>query len=252
MLRLIRKQDEDMRQVARKGLLTVVATGGALVATGGLAHADAGAAGTAAGSPGVASGNSVQVPVHVPVNLCGNSVDVVGLLNPAFGNQCANTSSGGGGSAGHGGGSVATGHTGGSPGVGSGNHVEVPVDVPVNVCGNNITVGGLGNPVTGNDCANTPGDDTPAPPDRHTPPGHSTTPGGGDGSTTPDTPAAPGGGSAVQANHPGARSALTQPVADAQLAHTGSETPLGLLVPAGAAALLGGTLLYRRSRAGAR
>ncbi len=43
-----------------------------------------------AGSPGVLSGNSVQVPVHVPINLCGNTIDVVGLLNPAFGNSCVN------------------------------------------------------------------------------------------------------------------------------------------------------------------
>ena len=46
--------------------------------------------GAAAGSPGVLSGNTVQVPVHVPVNVCGNTVNVVGLLNPAFGNHCAN------------------------------------------------------------------------------------------------------------------------------------------------------------------
>ncbi|GAA3045321.1 hypothetical protein GCM10020229_65720 [Kitasatospora albolonga] len=43
-----------------------------------------------AGSPGVLSGNNVQVPIHIPVNLCGNTVDVVGLLNPAFGNSCLN------------------------------------------------------------------------------------------------------------------------------------------------------------------
>ncbi|MEU8958446.1 chaplin [Streptomyces sp. NPDC048518] len=54
------------------------------------AFADAGAEGAAVGSPGVLSGNAVQVPVHVPVNVCGNTVDVIGLLNPAFGNQCAN------------------------------------------------------------------------------------------------------------------------------------------------------------------
>ncbi|MFD0264102.1 chaplin [Kitasatospora indigofera] len=48
------------------------------------------AEGVAAGSPGVLSGNLVQVPVNVPVNLCGNSVDVIGALNPAFGNACAN------------------------------------------------------------------------------------------------------------------------------------------------------------------
>ena len=41
-------------------------------------------------SPGVASGNVVQAPVHVPVNTCGNSVDIVGALNPTFGNGCTN------------------------------------------------------------------------------------------------------------------------------------------------------------------
>ncbi|MFJ9039989.1 chaplin [Streptomyces sp. NPDC102406] len=54
------------------------------------AFADAGAQGAAVGSPGVLSGNVVQVPVHVPVNLCGNSIDVIALLNPTFGNPCAN------------------------------------------------------------------------------------------------------------------------------------------------------------------
>ncbi len=38
----------------------------------------------AIGSPGVVSGNLVQVPVHVPTNVCGNTVNVIGLLNPAF------------------------------------------------------------------------------------------------------------------------------------------------------------------------
>jgi hypothetical protein len=54
------------------------------------AMADAGADGVAAGSPGVLSGNVVQIPVHVPVNLCGNSVNVIALLNPAMGNTCVN------------------------------------------------------------------------------------------------------------------------------------------------------------------
>ncbi|WP_431038931.1 chaplin [Streptomyces sp. P6-2-1] len=73
----------------------VLAGTGALVAAGaGLAAADAGAEGLAAGSPGVLSGNAVQVPVHIPVNLCGNTIDVVGLLNPAFGNTCANVDGG--------------------------------------------------------------------------------------------------------------------------------------------------------------
>ncbi|WTJ25417.1 chaplin [Streptomyces pseudovenezuelae] len=54
------------------------------------AFADAGAQGAAIGSPGVLSGNVVQVPIHVPINVCGNTVNVIGALNPAFGNQCVN------------------------------------------------------------------------------------------------------------------------------------------------------------------
>ncbi|QIJ62732.1 chaplin [Streptomyces sp. JB150] len=71
---------------------TGVALGtGAMVLSGaGLAMADAGAKGAAVHSPGVLSGNLVQVPVHVPVNVCGNTVNIVALLNPAFGNACAN------------------------------------------------------------------------------------------------------------------------------------------------------------------
>ncbi|WSK91643.1 chaplin [Streptomyces sp. NBC_00597] len=71
---------------------TTLAVAGAAVLMGGagLASADSGAEGIAAGSPGAVSGNLVQVPVHVPVNVCGNTVDVVGLLNPAFGNHCIN------------------------------------------------------------------------------------------------------------------------------------------------------------------
>lgn len=41
-------------------------------------------------SPGVISGNAVQVPVDVAANACGNSVDVIGIGNPAFGSKCAN------------------------------------------------------------------------------------------------------------------------------------------------------------------
>ncbi|MFD8599129.1 chaplin [Kitasatospora sp. NPDC059646] len=48
------------------------------------------AEGVAANSPGVASGNLIQVPIHIPVNLCGNTIDIVGVLNPAFGNTCVN------------------------------------------------------------------------------------------------------------------------------------------------------------------
>ncbi|WP_431032546.1 chaplin ChpH [Streptomyces sp. P6-2-1] len=74
----------------KKIVATVAATGGLVLAGAGLASADSGAQGAAVGSPGVLSGNVVQVPVHVPVNLCGNTISVIGLLNPAFGNTCVN------------------------------------------------------------------------------------------------------------------------------------------------------------------
>ncbi len=74
----------------KKVVAAAAATGGLVLAGAGLAHADAAAQGAAIGSPGVLSGNVLQVPVHVPVNVCGNSVSVIGLLNPAFGNTCVN------------------------------------------------------------------------------------------------------------------------------------------------------------------
>ncbi|MFF2954043.1 chaplin [Kitasatospora sp. NPDC057965] len=63
---------------------------GIVAAGAGSAVASAGAEGVAANSPGVVSGNQIQVPLHIPVNLCGNTIDIVGILNPAFGNHCAN------------------------------------------------------------------------------------------------------------------------------------------------------------------
>ncbi|MFF9069177.1 chaplin [Streptomyces sp. NPDC014891] len=54
------------------------------------AFADAGAEGLAVGSPGVLSGNVVQIPIHIPINACGNSVNVIGALNPAAFNTCIN------------------------------------------------------------------------------------------------------------------------------------------------------------------
>ncbi|TDU80458.1 chaplin [Streptomyces sp. KS 21] len=71
--------------------VAVTAAAGAVLAGGaGMAAADAVAEGAAVGSPGVLSGNVLQVPVHIPVNICGNTVNIVGILNPAFGNTCIN------------------------------------------------------------------------------------------------------------------------------------------------------------------
>ncbi|WP_190169057.1 chaplin [Streptomyces mirabilis] len=233
-------------------------------------HADA----SATDSPGVASGNSVQVPVHVPVNACGNTVNVIGALNPTFGNSCTNGSGSQGGSSG----SSASGRTQGSPGVLSGNHAQAPVDVPVNACGNSVDVIALLNPAFGNRCANEPGGNVNTPP--VTPP---TVPPVTPPSTTPPTvppvtpptvppvtpptvpPVTP---PTVPPVTPPTVPPVTTPVTPSRtvrqtilpvspsenpptLAHTGSENVLGASA-AGAALLVGGAVLYRRGRVASR
>ncbi|NUK12049.1 chaplin [Streptomyces lunaelactis] len=77
-----------MKNLKKAAALTMVA--GSLVAAGaGVASATTGAHadGTAVNSPGVGSGNLVQAPVHIPVNAVGNTVSVIGALNPAFAND---------------------------------------------------------------------------------------------------------------------------------------------------------------------
>ncbi|MFE5582012.1 chaplin [Kitasatospora sp. NPDC056531] len=281
-----------MRNVAKKGILTAVATGSVLASTAGYAYAGAEAQGSAVGSPGVASGNSVQVPVEVPINACGNTVDVIGALNPSFGNRCANVSTGhhtasqpgqtgrpGGGDSSSTGasrgpsasGASASGVAANSPGVVSGNSVQAPVHVPVNACGNSVNVAGVGNPAFGNSCGNVaqpapkPTDDCP--PEGTTP---STPPstgetgsggprgGGSSAGSTPSTPAAApvSSNTGTQAVPAAARTSapaapVAQSAAGSQLASTGAGG-VEVLGAAGLALLLGGGVLYRRARAGAR
>ncbi len=75
---------------AKKAALVLASAGLAAAGAAGSAVADSSAEGAAVGSPGVLSGNLLQVPVHVPINLCGNTVNIIGALNPAFGNYCFN------------------------------------------------------------------------------------------------------------------------------------------------------------------
>ncbi|MFI9050872.1 chaplin [Streptomyces sp. NPDC053427] len=74
----------------RTVLAATALTAAAVLAGAGAASADAGASGVAAGSPGIVSGNVIQAPLHVPINLCGNSIDIITLLNAASGNTCVN------------------------------------------------------------------------------------------------------------------------------------------------------------------
>lgn len=210
-----------MRRVTRNGVIAVAAASGAM-AVAMPAYADSGAEGVAAGSPGVASGNSVQLPVHVPVNVCGNTVNVVGLLNPAAGNTCVNEDvrhEDASHSAKNTSGASAESDAHGSPGVLSGNGVQLPVHVPVNVTGNSVNVVGIGNPSTDNSSVNESGEHTEPAPER-TVPAH----------TLP----APAPQEAA-------------PAEQVALAETGADHTVPVLAT-GAAMFLGGVALYRRAR----
>ncbi|MFE2549610.1 chaplin [Streptomyces sp. NPDC059355] len=227
----------------------MVAGGGLAVAgVGGFAFADADAGGKAERSPGLLSGNLVQLPVHTPVNVCGNTVSVVGLLNSAAGNRCANQGGGGDGHPGSvsshpskpGTGADGGSHTGGgahadgrgkdSPGLLSGNGIQLPVDVPLNISGNSVSVVGVGNSSTGNTSVNgdEPSGGKPPQPPVVEPPVVEPPVVEPPVVERPVTPTAP-------------------PQQGPALAHTGADG-VGYLVPGGGALLLGGVLLYRRFR----
>ncbi|MEV7996139.1 chaplin [Streptomyces sp. NPDC086077] len=214
-----------MKRVTRNGVIAVAAASGAMAVTF-PAHADSAADGAAVGSPGLISGNTIQLPVHVPVNVCGNTVNVVGLLNPAAGNRCANTggaTKGGPGSgSASGGGASAEGSGKDSPGVLSGNGVQLPVDLPVNVTGNSVNVVGIGNAAVGNESENSGGPVRPEEP-------------------APEPSVPP---KALPAPKPMAPRA-TEPTAG--LAETGADATLPTAIGA-SALVLGGAALYRRFR----
>ncbi|MBU5943572.1 chaplin [Streptomyces griseoincarnatus] len=213
-----------MRRVTRNGVIAVAAASGAM-AVAMPAYADSGAEGVAAGSPGVASGNSVQLPVHVPVNVCGNTVNVVGLLNPAAGNTCVNedvrheaasgSSKGASGTSG----ASAEGDAHGSPGLLSGNGVQLPVHVPVNVTGNSVNVVGIGNPSTDNSSVNDSGERPEPAPERTVP----------------------------ARTLPAPVEQEAAPAEQVALAETGADHTVPVLAT-GAAMFLGGVALYRRAR----
>ncbi|WP_329386578.1 chaplin [Streptomyces sp. NBC_01716] len=305
-----------MRELIGKGLLTAAAASSVLSLSGGYAQATNGEA-AATGSPGLLSGNSVQAPVEIPVNLCGNTVNPVGAGNPSFGNSCANSSgdhapskprpdhhaqqqashakpaphkvpaqgthntdassthaarpgeNGGSsapvrpghrpdqgahtGPAGHSerpdhGGSSASGAATNSPGLLSGNLVQAPLDIPLNICGNSVDLVGVLNPAFGNACVN--GSDV-RPPKTPVDPPHPGEP--IDPRNPPRPPAEP---PVVPDNHVPMIPEQPRPVEEGdfvdQLATTGSNTNLMASAAMSTGLLISGGILYRRSRTAAR
>lgn len=76
--------------VAKKTAVALTVAGIAAGTSAGAAVASSDADAAAIKSPGVGTGNVIQVPIHIPINAVGNSANLVGLLNPAFGNKAAN------------------------------------------------------------------------------------------------------------------------------------------------------------------
>lgn len=225
-----------MRQVTRKGLITVAAAGGVLATfSGGTAFADSAVQGNAGNSPGAVSGNNIQAPISVPVNVCGNTVNVVGALNPASGTSCGDSGT-----------TRVSGSSGRSAGIGSGNNIQAPVDVPVNVCGNGISAisalsyasadcGGASDTTPpGTDEPDNPGDDGPDNPGDDGP--------GNPGDDGPGNPGDDGGSDDVDQT-----SDVRTQSEPGELAHTGAGEMVGIGLPLSAGLLVGGFVLYRRA-----
>jgi hypothetical protein len=183
------------RQILSRSLLTVAAASSILAVAGGYANANADS-----GAQGAPNG-----PGHSAEDLARQADSAAG---------------------GYSGGATAEGGAKGSPGVLSGNSVNVPVEAPVNVCGNSVDVAALLNAVSGNSCANGEVPSTPVVPGpRHAKPPAPQV-------HTPDVP-------------------VTTP--EVHMAETGaSPATVGAATGAGAALLLSGALLYRRSTRTAR
>ncbi|GAA4381677.1 hypothetical protein GCM10023088_46410 [Actinomadura verrucosospora] len=84
---------------------------------------------TTDGTAGVLSGNQVKAPISAPVNACGNAVAVVGraLAGCEGGSKVKS-----------GGDTGSKQQTSGVRAVGGGNQADVPISVPVDVCGNAV------------------------------------------------------------------------------------------------------------------
>jgi len=226
-------------------MVAAAAATGIVSLCGNPVYADSSADGATSESPGLLSGNTLQVPVNIPITVCGNSVDVVGVLNPAFGNSCAGRSD-----------------TPDSPTI-----PHTPIDSPHH-CGYGTPVhhGEYGSP------AHHCGYSTPAHHGGHRIPvhhgGHSTPVHHGGHSTSPHVPIGwhpghhAGNGHVTPhgtANRPpytpapshlGSPSVPSSPRA-ATLAHTGSEDML-VASTISVAMLTGGLVLYRRTRVASR
>ena len=106
-------------------------------------HHDGGDLGdmVSAANQGVLNGNQIQMPIQIPVNICGNAIAVAGVAgagcdggsSATIGESAALTE----------GGTLGDMLSAGNNGIGNGNQVQAPVQVPINICGNAIAILGV-------------------------------------------------------------------------------------------------------------
>lgn len=223
--------------VAAAGIANSGCKGGAVVSShsGHHAHDMSGHGGTwsTSGDGSVLGGNQVNLPISVPINVCGNAV---ALLGQAYAG-CR------GGAAVLGQDSSGTWSTSGNGSVGGGNQINAPVKAPLNVCGNAAAAAGISDAgCKGGAVVSDHGHKPPKPCKHgHKPPTPPTTP----PATPPGHPGHPGG--------PGGTSTTTTSVTSSTLPTTGAD--LAAIAGAGLAAVgLGGVsvVAMRRKRATSR
>ena len=75
----------------RKSFVAVAFAAVAILGSAGTAAASgADAIGGAIGSPGLLSGNNIQIPVNIPINVCGDNIGILSALLATEGTDCAN------------------------------------------------------------------------------------------------------------------------------------------------------------------
>ncbi|GAA4914162.1 small secreted domain DUF320 [Stackebrandtia albiflava] len=86
-----------------------------------------------AGNNGIANGNQVNAPIQVPINFCGNAIAVLGVAGAGCDGGATAENSG----------TSTDMVSAGNHGIGNGNQVNAPIQVPINICGNAIAVLGV-------------------------------------------------------------------------------------------------------------
>jgi hypothetical protein len=101
-------------------------------------------------SGGIGSGNTVQVPISAPILACGTTAELVAVKDDTDPTTCTPVPA-----PGTGGGANATAVSKQSGGVLSGDIVQAPVNVPVDLCGNSVTAVGDKSNTAGTNCSPT-------------------------------------------------------------------------------------------------